>query len=71
MSGPWAEDGRLTPLSAADRERLAEHERRIANALARRAGGGDSMPTGPAGDDDWLSKDDPPPRKPEPKPEPK
>ncbi len=25
------------------------------------------MPTGPAGDDDWLSKDDPPPQ-PQPKP---
>lgn len=34
------------------------------------AGGGDLMPMpGPAGDDDWLSKDDPP--KPQPKPQPK
>lgn len=32
MSGPWAEDGRLTPLTDADRERIAQHERRLAIA---------------------------------------
>lgn len=32
MSGPWAEDGRLTPLSQAQRDLLAQHERRITGA---------------------------------------
>ncbi len=35
-------------------------------AFLDRARGGDPMPSGPAGDDDWLSHDDPP--KPPPKP---
>lgn len=67
MSGPWAEDGRLTPLTEADRERIADHERRIAEALAgrRAAEGGDSMPN-PTGGEDWHSQDDPPPREPKP-----
>lgn len=68
MSGPWAEDGRLPPLSDADRERIAAHEQRIADALAGRAEGGDSM-SNPTGGEDWHSQDDPPPKKPEPKPD--
>lgn len=31
MSGPWAEDGRLTPLSQAQRDLIAQHEQRLAD----------------------------------------
>lgn len=32
MTGPWAEDGRMPPISEAGRRLIAQHERRIAVA---------------------------------------
>ena len=59
-----AEGGPLPPV---DRKLLAQHERRIAERRREeeRTEKETAMPN-PAGDEDWDSRDDPPPREPKP-----